>query len=143
MRDFFKDELFIAGFVAFLVFACGFILKNAEDKEKSIEVNQTVSEKAKKYTEILKARVLQTSYDDLVFEFPRNFQPVKNDVSNIQDNSNFYYFVELGDEKLRDDGVRERLVYIHIQRRGTLLTLDKEYVSSVAVRDVSNENCKK
>lgn len=139
MRDFFKDELFIAGFVAFLVFACGFILKNAEDKEKSIEVNQTVSEKAKKYTEILKARVLQTSYDDLVFEFPRNFQPVKNDVSNIQDNSNFYYFVELGDEKLRDDGVRERLVYIHIQRRGTLLTLDKEYVSSVAVRDVPKE----
>lgn len=139
MRDFFKDELFIAGFVAFLVFACGFILKNAEDKEKSIEVNQTVSEKAKKYTEILKARVLQTSYDDLVFEFPRNFQPVKNDVSNIQDNSNFYYFVELGDEKLRDDGVRERLVYIHIQRRGTLLTLDKEYVSSVAVRVVPKE----
>ena len=77
MRDFLKNELFVAGFVAFLVFACGFMLKNAEDKEKSIEVNQTVSERAKDYTEILKARVLQTSYDDLVFEFPRNFQPVK------------------------------------------------------------------
>lgn len=140
MRDFKKNELFVAGLVAFLVFACGFMLKNAEDKEKSIEVNQTVLERAKEYTEILKARVLQTSYDDLVFEFPRNFQPVKNGVSNVQDNSNFYYLVELGDEKLRDDGVRERIVYIHVQRRGTLLTLDKEYVSSVVVCDMPKEN---
>ena len=50
MRDLFKNELFVAGFVSFLVFACGFILKNAEDKEKSIEVNQTVSERAKEYS---------------------------------------------------------------------------------------------
>lgn len=51
MRDFLKNELFVAVFVAFLVFSCGFMLKNAEDKEKSIEVNQTVSERAKEYTE--------------------------------------------------------------------------------------------